>query len=135
MKKGFTLVEIMIVVAIIALLAAIAIPNLLRARLNANDSAAKATLQTLVTAIESYAAANGAYPTAESDLTGANPRYLNESLCDKTKHGYKFTCTWSTDGTSYTVSATAANCGTTGSKTYTVTTGNVWTTADCSSSS
>jgi len=56
MRKGFTLVEIMIVVAIIALLAAIAIPNLLRARLNANDAAAKASLQALVTAIESYAA-------------------------------------------------------------------------------
>ena len=48
-RKGFTLVEIMIVVAIIALLAAIAIPNLLRARHNANESAALAPLKTLFT--------------------------------------------------------------------------------------
>ena len=130
MKKGFTLVEIMIVVAIIALLAAIAIPNLLRARLNANDSAAKADLQALVTALESYAAANGQYPTNESDLTGATPAYLNESLCGGTKHGYTFSCTL--NSSSYSVTASATTCGTSGSKSYTVTTGNVWTTADCS---
>jgi len=132
MRKGFTLVEIMIVVAIIALLAAIAIPNLLRARLNANDAAAKASLQALVTAIESYAASAGEYPTDQDNLTNANPKYLNEGIVGTTKHGYDFAddTSWSTTG--YSVSANATNCNVSGSKDYTVTTGNVWTTSDCS---
>jgi len=63
-KRGFTLVEIMIVVAIIALLAAIAIPNLLNARKTANDAAAKANLKTMATELEVYSAGTGAgaYP-------------------------------------------------------------------------
>ena len=124
MRKGFTLVEIMIVVAIIALLAAIAIPNLLRARLNANDSAAKATLQALATAFESFAAANGVYPASIANLTNATPPYLNEDLTNGTFHGYNFTCANNT--TSYNCSAAPVTCNVSGSKNYSVSTGNVW---------
>ncbi len=68
-RKGFTLVEIMIVVAIIALLAAIAIPNLLQARITANTAAAKANVRALATAAETYSTANaGAYPADVATL-------------------------------------------------------------------
>ena len=61
-ESGFTLVEIMIVVAIIALLAAIAIPNVLRGRTTANESAAIGNIHALISSLEMYRSVNNVYP-------------------------------------------------------------------------
>ena len=99
--KGFTLVEIMIVVAIIALLAAIAIPNLLRARLNANETAALGALHTIASVCTSYHDVNyvagttaHTYPPNLVALGAAanapGPAYIDPVLETGTKQGYAF---------------------------------------------
>lgn len=106
-KKGFTLVEIMIVVAIIVLLAAIAIPNLLRARLSANEATTIAAMRTLSTAMESFRAAQSppSYPALLTDLNATNPPYIDSVLASGVKGGYNFTFTQGASGTTYTVVA------------------------------
>jgi type IV pilus assembly protein PilA len=64
--KGFSLIELLIVVAIILIIAAIAIPNLMRARMAANDSSAAASVRSINTAEIGY---NGAYQTIGFPLT------------------------------------------------------------------
>ena len=101
-EKGFSLIELLIVVAIILIIAAIAIPNLLRARIAANESSAVASIRTLNTAQISYISA---YPTVGfaaglSNLTGsctgttlptsAAACLIDSQLASGTKSGYSF---------------------------------------------
>ncbi len=117
-KKGFTLVEIMIVVAIIVLLAAIAIPNLLRARLSANEATAIAAMRTLSTAAESFRAAQSPplYPAALTCLSNTTPPYIDSVLGTGNKSGYTFTYApaGTPSGNQYTVSAIPQTANVTG---------------------
>jgi type IV pilus assembly protein PilA len=73
-QKGFSLIELLIVVAIILIIAAIAIPNLLRARIAANESSAVGSVRTIVTAEVTYSSTWGTgFAATIVNLGGANP--------------------------------------------------------------
>jgi type IV pilus assembly protein PilA len=70
-QKGFSLIELLIVVAIILIIAAIAIPNLLRSRIAANESSAVGSVRTLTTAQVTYSSTYGTGYTTLAQLGGA----------------------------------------------------------------
>jgi prepilin-type N-terminal cleavage/methylation domain-containing protein len=139
-SRGFSLIELLIVVAIILIIAAIAIPNLLRSRIAANQASAVGSLRTLNTAEVTYASTyNTGYTSTLGDLmppaSGTNPVATAAGLIDSvlsggastattsSKSGYTFTYTpGATDVTgrynTYGITATPISVGTTGTNYY-----------------
>jgi type IV pilus assembly protein PilA len=125
-QKGFSLIELLIVVAIILIIAAIAIPNLLRARMAANEASAVGSIGAINTSAVSYASTWGVqYPASMAALGGTagavavcgaaqliDPVLANATSAATAKAGYYFTYVGATP--------TPAVGGCTGFQTYTL---------------
>lgn len=112
-QKGFSLIELLIVVAIILIIAAITVPNLLRSRISANEASAVSSLRTLNTACITYNSTYGSYPVGLTNLrapNSGNPSsaaadFIDQQLAAGLKSGYTFSYVLSGSGLSYTIVA------------------------------
>ena len=121
---GFSLIELLIVIAIILIILAVAMPKLSRARMYSQEMAALQAIKTLHTAETQFYSQYGKYATTLAELgppTSGAPGpaasdLIQEDLATGEKQGYKFTLTAAPGG--YIINATPVAFGTSGSRTF-----------------
>jgi len=123
---GFSLLELIIVIAVILVIAAVAIPNLMKTRMAANESAAAAALRTLATEEVNYDASyTGGFapslaslgpPPSGTQVSQTNAGLIDESLASGIRGGYQFVYTPAGTNpiTGYQIHANPINPGITG---------------------
>jgi prepilin-type N-terminal cleavage/methylation domain-containing protein len=112
MRRGFSLVEIMVVVGIVIILVVIAAPAILRSRVVGNESAGLANLRTMNNACQLYHINRQVYPANLMDLAEpvSSPPYIEPLLASGRKQGYEFNYRM-IDSDRFTVNANPSNSG------------------------
>lgn len=128
-ESGFSLIELLIVVAVILIIAAIAIPNFLRARMSAHESSAISSMRTINTAEATYnttyGVGYGTFAQLGSATIGCAPSaagacLLDPDLSSGTKSGYNFSAFSLSGGVNYVGGAVPVQVGLTGQRTFCV---------------
>ena len=123
-RRGFSLIELLIVVAIILIIITIALPKLSRARMYSQETAAIAAIRTLHTAQVEFYSQYGRYAASLTELGpppsgAANPAaadLIGNDLSGGEKSGYKFTLTATVEG--YAINANPVAFNSSGSRTF-----------------